>query len=113
MDPTAYAAQQGYQPYDPNATYYPPQQNVGVPGQPAYPQQVRPSGSGQVKVTHCGDYSLGRIPMFIHSNFLSPIHKLKDKHRLRCRIITRIPLSPSRDSRRCAMTTFPGSPYVD
>jgi hypothetical protein len=42
MDPTAYAAQQAYQTYDPNA-YYPPQ-NVGVPGQPAYPQQVGSSG---------------------------------------------------------------------
>ena len=43
MDPTAYAAQQAYQGYDPNATYYSQQQNVGVPGQPAYPHQVSSS----------------------------------------------------------------------
>lgn len=40
MDPAAYAAQQAYQVYDANAAYYSQQQNVGVPGQPAYPQQV-------------------------------------------------------------------------
>ena len=44
MDPAAYAAQQAYQAYDPNATYYSQQQNVGVPGQPAYPQPVSLSG---------------------------------------------------------------------
>ena len=44
MDPTAYAAQQAYQVYDANAAYYSQQQNAGVPGQPAYPQQVNFSG---------------------------------------------------------------------
>lgn len=44
MDPTAYAAQQAYQVYDANTAYYSQQQNAGVPGQPAYPQQVSFSG---------------------------------------------------------------------
>jgi hypothetical protein len=61
---------------------------------------------GQVYVTHCGGYSPVWIPAFIHSKFLNLSRKCKDKHRLQCRIIARILLNLSRDSRRCAMITF-------